>query len=257
MCGSSKDLLGWPDLDHAPHVQDPNPVGDVTDHGEVVADEEHGKSATIAQIRQEVEYLCLHGHVEGGNRLVAQQDVGLQNEGACEDNALPLATGQLRRFLQVQVSADSHFFEERSGTSGAIGTRSDPVNVQWFSHLRQNSHARIEGTQRILENVLELAAQATPFLRACLIDAAAQEMNLAITPNEPQDLLCETRFPTAGLANDAECVTNCQIERHIAHGMKGRAAWPTVGDGEIAGGQREVRQGTRPKNDNAQMLCPD
>ena len=45
-------------------------IGDLGDDGEVVRDEEHGKIMSLAQVFQQLEYLCLNGDVERGGGLV-------------------------------------------------------------------------------------------------------------------------------------------------------------------------------------------
>lgn len=72
-------------------VHDEHPVGEALDHRQVVADEEIAQPHLAAQCDEEVEYLRLHRHIEGGYRFVAHQYVGPHSERASDDDALALA----------------------------------------------------------------------------------------------------------------------------------------------------------------------
>ena len=96
------------------HLHDPaaahhhDPVGDVVDHREVVADEEIGQAQLVLQVLQQVEDLGLDRDVQRRDRLVADQQVGPQRQRPGDADALALAAGEaVRVALQVaDVEAD-------------------------------------------------------------------------------------------------------------------------------------------------------
>ena len=96
----------WAHLDDAAEVHDRNPVGDVLDHLEVVADEEVGEVQLLLDVEQEVEDLAAHGHVEGRRRLVEDHHVGLGGDGAGDADTLPLPAAQLVR-IAVEMGVAS------------------------------------------------------------------------------------------------------------------------------------------------------
>ena len=70
---------------------------DVLDHGQIVRDEQIGEAEVLLQVDQQVDHLRLHRHVERGHRLVADDQLRLQGERACDDEALALAARELVR----------------------------------------------------------------------------------------------------------------------------------------------------------------
>ena len=53
-----------------------DPVAQVLDHAEVVADEQIGEAELAAQVHEQVEHLRLDRDVERRHRLVADQEAG-------------------------------------------------------------------------------------------------------------------------------------------------------------------------------------
>jgi len=80
-------------------------LGDGPDEGEVVGDEEHGQVAFALEPAKLFDDDRLHGHVEGGGHLVADQQVRLDDESARNGNALPFAAGKLVRVTGQEVAA--------------------------------------------------------------------------------------------------------------------------------------------------------
>ena len=72
-------------------------VGDMLDHAEIVADEQVGEVELPAQLHEQVEHLRLDRDVERGDRLVADQELGLHRERAGDADAGALAAGELVR----------------------------------------------------------------------------------------------------------------------------------------------------------------
>jgi hypothetical protein len=65
------DLVSDAGLHQATPVEDGDPVGDVPDHREVVADEEVAQVQLLLQVPQQVEDLCLNGEIQGADGLVS------------------------------------------------------------------------------------------------------------------------------------------------------------------------------------------
>ena len=99
-----EDLLDAALFDDVAAVHDHDLIGDVGDHAHVVGDDEHGCVELVAGETQQVEDFGLHGHVEGGGRLVGQNQAGVEHQGHGDDDALLLAAGEL-----VWVVVDAGF----------------------------------------------------------------------------------------------------------------------------------------------------
>ena len=69
------ELLDRADLDDLAEVHDADPVAEVLDDRQVVADEQVGQVEVAAEVEQQVQDLALDRHVERGDRLVADDEV--------------------------------------------------------------------------------------------------------------------------------------------------------------------------------------
>ncbi len=102
-------------VEHDEHV-----VGDFGDDAEVVRDEDDGHAAVVAELAEDFEDLGLDRDVEGGGRLVGDQQLRVAGEGHRDHHALLLAAGHLMR---VGVDAllglgDADFAEQVDRLSG-------------------------------------------------------------------------------------------------------------------------------------------
>ena len=92
-------------LDDAAGVHHGDLVGEAGDDAEVVADEDHGHVPLVLECAQQSEDLRLDGDVEGGGRLVGDQQVGLARDGHGDGDALAHPAGQLVRVLPAGGAA--------------------------------------------------------------------------------------------------------------------------------------------------------
>ena len=59
-----EDALDWTNLDDLAEIHHGDAIREVTDHVEVVADEEIGQPLLVAQVGEQVEHLALNRDVE-------------------------------------------------------------------------------------------------------------------------------------------------------------------------------------------------
>ncbi len=90
------DLLRRPDLDELALVHDRDLVRHRPHDGEVVGDEQVGEPEVPLEVLEEVEDLRLDGDVERGDGLVADDQLGVEREGAGDADALALAARRTR-----------------------------------------------------------------------------------------------------------------------------------------------------------------
>ena len=93
--GVVEDLPGRALLHDLAGVHDPHPVAHLRDHCEVVADEQHRGLESLAQRRDEVEYLGFHRGVEGGRGFVEYEQRGLRGECHGDHDSLQHPARQL------------------------------------------------------------------------------------------------------------------------------------------------------------------
>lgn len=76
-------------------LHDQDPVADLIDHVQVMADEEIGKVIFLLHIRQKMEDLGLNGNIQGAYRLIGNDQSGASDDGGGDGNPLALAAGEL------------------------------------------------------------------------------------------------------------------------------------------------------------------
>jgi hypothetical protein len=89
------DLVGRPDLHHPAEVHDHHLVRHVVDHAEVVGDQQDREAELVAQVLEQVEDLGLDRDVERRDRLVGDDQLGLDGERTRNPDPLPLAAREL------------------------------------------------------------------------------------------------------------------------------------------------------------------
>ena len=77
-------------------VHHPDPVADVLDDREVVGDEQVGQAELLLEVVEQVQDLALDRHVERRDRLVADDELGVQGERPGDADALALAAARTR-----------------------------------------------------------------------------------------------------------------------------------------------------------------
>ena len=81
-------------------------------HAEIVGDEQIGEAELLLQVLQQVDDLRLDRDVERRDRLVADQQLGLDGERAGDADALALAAGEFVREAAHVVGLQAHRLEE-------------------------------------------------------------------------------------------------------------------------------------------------
>src|SRR5581483_9223597 len=93
----SVERAAWGGLDNAAEIHHGDAAADVLDDREVVGDEQIGDAEFLLQILQQIDDLGLDRDVERGDRLVADDQLGLDRERARNADALALAAGKFVR----------------------------------------------------------------------------------------------------------------------------------------------------------------
>jgi hypothetical protein len=78
-------------------VQHDDPIAHMADHREIVRDDQVTQGERLFQFFQEVQDLPADGYVEGGDRLIANQQGGPRGQCPRDCNSLALSPTQLMR----------------------------------------------------------------------------------------------------------------------------------------------------------------
>ena len=96
----------------SPGVHDRCAVADLGDDGEVVGDEDEREIEIGCERDEQLEDLRLHHHVEGGGRLVGEEDLRLAGERHGNGRALPHPARELVREAIRPVLGDADALEQ-------------------------------------------------------------------------------------------------------------------------------------------------
>ena len=93
----AEHLAREPLLHHFTVLHHGDEIADLRGDAQIMRDEDDGEAEPLAQLREQLQHLRLHGNIERRDRLVGDQHVRLQRQRAREPDALPLAAGEFMR----------------------------------------------------------------------------------------------------------------------------------------------------------------
>ena len=128
------------------------------DHAQVVGNEQIGQAKLGLQVLEDIQHLRLDGNIQRRNRLIADDELGAQGQGAGNANALALAAGKFVRVAAGMVIFQTHFSQGLDRHLKALARGANAVDLQAFHHRFADRHARIERGVRVLEDDLHVAA---------------------------------------------------------------------------------------------------
>ena len=132
-------------LDHLAEVHDGDALRDVMDDEQIVRNEQIRHAELLLKLFEHVDDLRLDRHVERGDRLVADDELRVDREGAGDANALPLAAGKLMGVAagMLGVQADIvHQLKDLFPALFFVGV--EMVDVQRLTDDVLDGHTRVE-----------------------------------------------------------------------------------------------------------------
>ena len=142
------------DLDDLAEVHHGDPVADVADHREVVRDEDVGEAELALQIGEQVDDLRLDRDVERRDRLVADDQLGAQREGAGDADPLSLAARELRREAVVVLGVQADELHQLLHLAPPLLAVRDAVDGERVADDRADAAARVQRAVGVLEDHL-------------------------------------------------------------------------------------------------------
>ena len=217
-------------LDEAAGAHHGDAVGDVVDDREVVADEQVGEAELLLQVLEQVEDLRLDRDVERGDRLVADHHVGTQRQRARDADALALAAREGVRVAAEMAAVEADQLEQLGDHLAAIGVVADAVDDQRLDQDVVDRHARIERAERVLEDELQLLAEARELLAldghdvdlaAPVVEHHAAGALVGIGLDAAHQHLAERGLAAAGFAHEAQAFAAHDVEADVVDGADG------------------------------------
>ena len=172
---------------------------------EVVRDEDVGEPEVALQVLEQVEDLRLHGDVERGDRLVADDQLRVDSECAGDADPLPLPAGELVREAVVVLRVQPDDVEQLLDAPLDLGRRPDLVHLQRLGDDEADPLALVQARVRILEDHHQLAADRAHLRPAQVRDVAPGERDPAARRVEQAHQAARhRRLAAPRLADDAE-----------------------------------------------------
>ena len=116
-------------LHHLAQIHDGDAVADVANHQDVVGDEEIGQAHLLLELHEHIDHLGLDGHVQGGDRLVADDELGLQ----CQTDRDAEAEKSIAKARKCAVTDD------------------DPEMLNWMYYTQSTIYLHQQDTVRAIE----------------------------------------------------------------------------------------------------------
>ena len=124
------------------------------DDAHVVGDEQVGQAELALERLQLVEHLGLDRDVEGRDRLVADDQVGLEDQRPGDPDPLPLAARELVRVAPGVVRGEADEVHDPLDLGAALRRRPDAVDPEALADAVADRRPRIERRVRVLEDDL-------------------------------------------------------------------------------------------------------
>src|SRR5215831_6312721 len=182
--------------------------------GEVVGNEQVGKTELGLQIAQQVQDLRADRHVEGGDRLVKHDQLRKESQGPGDRNALTLPA---RKFVRKQIRGAGWQTDEVKQVQHAaarLGGDEPLVGDQRLGDDRVDAHAWVERRVGVLKDGLHrFTVMAAPGGIEPLQVAPFEADRTAGWVLKPKHELCRRRLAATRLANDTERPSGLDRER--------------------------------------------
>ena len=219
MQGLGEDLLLAGVLHHVAQVHHAHRVGDVLHHRQIMADEQVRQVELLLQVLQQVDDLGLYGHIQGGHRLVADDEVRVQGDGAGDADALALAAGELVGIAVLLVVVQSAGLHDAGHIGVVLVLGHQAVLPHGLSDDFAHGQAGRQAGVGVLEDQLHLGSEFPQRLAVQLVqmDVAVEHHLAGGLGREVQKRLAHGGLAAAGLAHQAHGGAPPDGERHVLH----------------------------------------
>ena len=217
--GMAEDGLVAAQLHHLAQVHDGHPVTDVLHHAQIVADEEICQAQLLLQVLQQVQNLGPDGHVQGGHRLVADDQLGLCGQGPGNHDPLALAAGELVGIAVHVGLVEAHHLQEllHPGLPGA-GLGVQAPDAHGLLDDLPHRHAGVQGAVGVLEHDLHILAHGPQLALVLGHQVHAVKLDAALGGlDEPQHRPGQGGLAAAGLPHQAQGLPLVEVEGDVVH----------------------------------------
>src|SRR2546423_8452416 len=258
----AQQLLGGRELYDLAQVHDGDPIAHLLHPRHVVRDEQVGEVEFVLQVFEQIQDLRLDRHVQGGDRLVGNDELRPKRQPPGNADALPLAAAELMGKPAAVLAAQSDHLEQLAYHSLPVVGRSDAVDEKAFAHDLPHGHARVQRTVRILEDDLHFPPDLVQLLFVRLEDAPPLEKRLTRRGrDQPQDRARHGGLARTGFTDQAQGFALLDVKADVVDRLDvrhGGLEQPAL-DREVLDEVVDLEQGTVGigRNHGRPVLAPD
>jgi hypothetical protein len=245
MVRTGEQVIGAPRLDDPPCVEHGDPIAEVADEVEVVADEEDAEPVLALQRSQEPQDLLGERDVERSRRFVGDQQARAAEDRhgdhrALEHSARELMGIEAHRPFRVRQLDLAECLDDELRARLAVDAEVSPRHLL---QLRPDREHGVEARRRALEDHRHLApAHAAQLRLRERQHVSAVELDPAgctrVARQHPDDRQARERLATPGLADDADGLSMRQFEVDAAERLRSDLAVAHEVDREIVDRQQ-------------------
>ena len=214
---------------------------------QIVADQQDRGPALDGELVEQFEHLGLHRDVEGGGRLVGDQQRRAERQRDRDQHALAHAAAELVRVAAQLVArpGDADGAQQFGGPAPRLAPAHVLVGLDRLGDLLADGQHGVQPAHRVLRDQRDLLATETAHVFIVELDQVAPaEPDLARDPRrvpreEAEDGQAGHALARAGLPHQPERAAGLQLEAHPVHGVHDVPA-AVEAHGEVPDAQHRV-----------------
>ena len=127
---------------------------------QVMGDKQIGQSELFLKILEHIDDLRLNGDIERGDRLIADDELGIDRKRSRDTDSLALTTGELMRIAVCVLAVESDALKKGDYLLSSLRlVGGEMVDIDGLTYDIAYRHARIKARIGVLENHLHLASE--------------------------------------------------------------------------------------------------
>ena len=201
-------------------IHDADAVRDMANDAQVMGDKQIGQSELFLKILEHIDDLRLNGDIERGDRLIADDELGIDRKRSRDTDSLALTAGELMRIAVCVLAVESDALKKGDYLLSSLRlVGCEMVDIDGLTYDIAYRHARVKARIRILEDHLHFAPEGQHIDRHFVF---LIENNISVVDYlavrgliESEQSTADGSFAAAGLADETERLSLIDKERDI------------------------------------------
>ena len=174
-----KEIFRISELHNISKIHNTDRIGNMFHYGKVMGDKEIRQFELLLQILQKVNYLCLNGYVQCGNRLIADYELGIQSQSSRNTDSLSLSAGKLVWIPSLMEGLQTAFVHDLINILLIFLHRNEFMLLHRFSDDFSDRKSWRERGERILKDDLHLGTHLIHLILRNIVNLSSVKENLS------------------------------------------------------------------------------